>query len=86
MVFFLVLYLETSFLVYTCILGQLRKNFFFGFFGFFLAAILEKRAKYIRARALTYVTRLIYFRLLSFSEWCIMTILSRMHFIDFWKK
>ena len=34
MVFFLVLYLETSFLVYTCSLGQLRKTFFFRiFFG-----------------------------------------------------
>jgi len=52
MVFFLDLYLETSFLVYTCILGQLRKKIFFGFFGFFLAAILEKKGQiYARARS-----------------------------------
>ena len=43
--FFLVLYLETSFLVYISILGQLKKNWTF------LATILEKRVKYARTRS-----------------------------------
>jgi hypothetical protein len=83
MVFFLVLYLETSFLVYTCILGQLRKkNFFLDFLDFF-GGHIGKNVSNIRARALTNVRRSIYFRALSFSEWCIMTILSRMYFFIF---
>jgi len=70
MVFFLVLYLKTSFLVYICILGQIkRKKFFLDFFDFFGGHFGKKHVKYARARAraLTYVTRLIFFRLLSFS-------------------
>ena len=50
MVFFLVLYLETSFLAYMCILGQLKKKFFFFEKKNFLAAILKKIGQ-ISARA-----------------------------------
>ena len=89
MVFFLVLYLKTSFLVYICILGQIkRKKNFLDFFDFFGGHFGKKHVKYARARALTYVTRLIFFRLLSFSVWWIIIILSRMHFFIFlidWK-
>ena len=57
MVFFLVLYLKTSFLVYICILGQIkRKKNFLDFFDFFGGHFGKKHVKYARARALTYVT------------------------------
>ena len=80
MVFFLVLYLETSFLAYMCILGQLKKKI--------LAAILEKNMsnRSARARASKAVT---------LSKSCFrnrgecspfITILSRTHFFCFSKK
>ena len=52
MVFFVVLYLKTSFLVYICILGQIkRKIFFLDFFDFFGGHFGKKLVKYARARS-----------------------------------
>ena len=58
-VFFLVLYLETSFLVDICILGQLR--IIFSIFFYFFGGHFGKNASNTRAGALTYVTRLLFF-------------------------
>ena len=81
--------LETSFLAYICIFGQIRKKCKKKFFWPKPAAILENFSENrTRARADGSITRSILLWFLRFLEWCFMTVLSQMYFFIFlinWK-
>ena len=88
MVFYSFFGLETSFLAYICIFGQIRKkckkkNFLAKTGGHF-----GKFQWKPRARADGSITRSILLWFLRFLEWCFMTVLSQMYFFIFlinWK-